>query len=272
MRLLLISALAAIPVLAQNPTVELSNNTRPASRDFQIGDRFEIVIAGARNQPVSVKTTMQGRTDWGPIIAWTDSSGRWSTTGQFERSDFGDWSEVFTVGGKLANPAVHYFVGAPCLPGGQGFRFQSGPNITVRCETAEGTQTFGTPSEADPFRTPDGRLIPGRERSNMTAEQYHAEVLESQITGRPGDVRPSHLGDQAGALIAKIVGVNALSEDETRNVLAIIHAAFEKPNRIPEDAKDPSATLHLLQNLADFVDQPSLKQQIADTVAYVQAQ
>src|ERR1700719_2986854 len=99
MRILLILGVAVIPAIAQSPVVQLTNATRPASRDFQIGDRFEIVITGAANQPVSVRTTMQGRTDWGPIVGWTDLSGRWSTAGQFDRGDFPGGSEVWTVGG-----------------------------------------------------------------------------------------------------------------------------------------------------------------------------
>src|ERR1700689_2788328 len=99
---------AVIPAVAQSPLVRIINATRPGSRDFQIGDRFEILITAAANQPVSVRTTMKGRMDWGPVIGRTDMSGRWSTTGQFEKSDFGDWSEVWTVGGRLANPRIHF--------------------------------------------------------------------------------------------------------------------------------------------------------------------
>ncbi|HMC59041.1 MAG TPA: hypothetical protein VKJ01_07610, partial [Candidatus Solibacter sp.] len=115
MRALLILAVAGIPVAAQNPVVRLTNTTRPGSADFQIGDRFEIAIAATANQPVSVRTTMNGRTDWGPVIGWTGMDGRWSTTQQFEKGDFGDWMEVWTVGGKLAKAPVHFSVGAPCL-------------------------------------------------------------------------------------------------------------------------------------------------------------
>jgi hypothetical protein len=272
MRVLLTLALAVVPVLAQSPIVQLNNTTRPASKDFEIGDRFEIVITADPGQPVSVRTTRLSLTDWGPVIGWTDSRGRWSTAGLFEKSDFGGWSEVWTVGGKLANPTVQLSVGAPCLKGGQGSIFFSGPNVLQSCETAEGPQTFATPSAPDPFRTPDGRLIPGRARSNMTPEQYHAEIMQYSITNHTEDVRSRELGDAAGALIAKIIGVNALSEEETRNVLAIIHAAFKKPEGIPEDAKDPSETLLLLRNLADRAGQESLKRQIDQTVAYVLAQ
>jgi hypothetical protein len=272
MRVLLTLALAAVPVFAQTPTVLLTNVTRPASRDFQIGDRFEIVIASAANQPVSVRTTRMAHTDWSPVIGWTDRSGRWSTTGQFEKSDFGSWGEVWTVGGKIANPTIHLAVSAPCAPRGQGFLAMSGPNMSLSCNTAWGPQSFATPSDPDPFRTPDGRVISGRERSHLTADQYHAEIMEYLITSPPRDAGSGQFGDQAGALIAKIIGVNALSEDETRNVLAIIRVAFERPERIPEDAKDPSATVLLLLNLANSAGSASLKRQITETMAFVQSQ
>jgi hypothetical protein len=70
----------------------------------------------------------------------------------------------------------------------------------------------------------------------------------------------------------KVIGVNALSEDETRNVVSIIRTAFEKPDLIPQAAKNPSETLRLLRSLADSTPQESLKRQIAETIAYVEAQ
>jgi hypothetical protein len=115
MRALLILAIAVAPAVAQQRAVLLTNSTRPAGTDFQIGELFEIVVTAAADQPVSVRTTMKCRTDWGSVVGWADLSGRWSTTGQFEKGDFGDWNEVWTVGGKLASPALHFSVGAPSL-------------------------------------------------------------------------------------------------------------------------------------------------------------
>jgi hypothetical protein len=272
MRALPILALAVIPAVAQTPLVRLINATHPASRDFQIGDRFEILITGAANQPVSVRTTRNGRMDWGPVVGRTDMSGQWSTTGQFEKDDFGGWSEVWTVGGRLANPDVHFSVGAPCLKEGQAFIAQMGINTVLTCETSEGRQTFATLSDTESFRTPDGRLVPGDLRTKMTAEQYHAEIMQSLITGGTKDVGSGQHGDEAGSLIMKVIGVNALREDEVRNVVSIVRAAFEKPELIPQAAKYPSDTLRLLRNLADATGQETLKQQLAETMAYVQAQ
>jgi len=88
--ILLILVLAIVPAVAQIPLIHLLNASRPGS-DFRVGDRFEIVITAAPDQPVSVRTMRQGRTDWSPVIGSTDSTGRWSTGGQFGKLDFGGW-------------------------------------------------------------------------------------------------------------------------------------------------------------------------------------
>lgn len=134
------------------------------------------------------------------------------------------------------------------------------------CDTPDGFQSFVTPSGTDPLRTPDGRTVPGSNRSAMTADQYHAEIRESLIMSQPGDKTSGRRGDEAGALILKMIGPNALTPDETRNVLSIVRTAFDKPS-----AKDPSQTLILLQTLGLSTGDDGLKQQIAETAAYVRA-
>lgn len=274
MRVLLMFTLGLIPATAEIPLVRLVNLSRPVSSEFQVGDRYEIQVIGAPQQPISVRTSRQGRTDWGPVVASTDGTGRWSTTGQFEKSDFGGWSETWTVGSKLAAPAIQFFVKAPCLPAGRGMASMSGPNVSLTCDTPEGSQTFGTPSLTDPFRTADGRVIPGRSMEE-TPEQYQMQILEHLICGGTIETAPvlqssrGGLGDETADLIAKLIGVNALSGEETRNVLAVVRAAFEKPESIAPDAKDPSRTLLFLRHLAGLTDNDSLKQQIAETIAYV---
>src|SRR5277367_6593562 len=108
-RILLIFGLVIVPATPQVPLVRMLNASRPGS-DFQVGEHFEIVIIGAPNQRVSVRTSRQGRTDWGPEIGSTDSTGGWSTGGQFEKRDFGGWGEIWTVGGKLASPVIQFSV------------------------------------------------------------------------------------------------------------------------------------------------------------------
>ena len=274
MRIMLLLGVAGLAVAAQAPVARIANTTRPSSPDFQIGDRFEVVVTGTAGQPVSVRTTMNGRTDWGPVIGRIDKNGRWSTTGQFEKGDFGDWSEVWTVGGRVANPVVHFSVGAPCLETGQHMLSVMNRHRAVTCDTADGTRTFATASDTEPFRTQDGRIVPGRIRSDMTAEQFRLEFVGSLIAGPAGNAktpRKGQLGDRAAAQIQSLIGENALTGDEARNVLSIIRAAFERPDRIPQGEKDPSATLLFLRKLADSAEQESLKQEIAKTVAFVQA-
>jgi hypothetical protein len=279
MRVLFILVMASVSALAQIPLVRLVNTSRPASRDFQIGDQFQIVITGAPKLPISVRTTINGSTDWGPVIASTDDAGRWSTTGRFEKNDFGGWSEIWTVGGKLARPPISFTVQAPRLPGGRQFQGGSGPNVFVSCETAEGQQTFVAPWNSGSLRTPDGRLIPRRKPGNMTQDEYHMDILQDLIMSMGGDNTQTRVslqsssggrGDEVAGLIARLIGVNGLSDDETRNVLAIIQATFEKPETIALSARVPSKTVQFLQHLADLTDQGALKQEIADTAAYVQ--
>ena len=101
--------------------------------------------------------------------------------------------------------------------------------------------------------------------------------LEVLLSTAPDDLSQESLsprlyGDQAAAMIAKLIGVNGLSDEETENVIRIVRAAFEKSGRIPREAHDPSATLVLLRRLADATQQASLKQRIAETINYVQLQ
>jgi hypothetical protein len=276
-RPLFILTLVVIPVAAQSPLVRVLNLSRPLASEFQIGDRFEIQVAAAPGQPISVRTGRQGRTDWGAVIASTDGAGRWHTEGQFEKSDFGHWREVWTIGGRLASPVIEFDVKASCLPGGEAHASMSGPNVILTCDTADGRQTFVTPSASDSIRMPDGRLVPARP-ALQTPEQYHMELLSDFITGAEVQAAESSLsssrgglGDETADLIVELIGVNALNEKETRNVLAIVRAAFDKPERIAPGAKEPSKTLLLLRHLADASDQDSVRKQIDDTIAYLLA-
>ncbi len=79
-------------------------------------------------------------------------------------------------------------------------------------------------------------------------------------------------GDGTAELIADLIGVNALSNSEIRNVLAILHGAFEKPETIAPGANYPLRTVKLLHHLSDFADDTSLQREIAETLKYVQTQ
>jgi hypothetical protein len=115
----------------------------------------------------------------------------------------------------------------------------------------------------------------------MTPEQYHTQILESFIGDAAEKIEAAQinlqssrggLGDEVGELILKLIGVNALSEDETRSVLALVRTSFSKPETIAQSARVPSQSLLLLRHLEEWTDQENLKQQIAGTIAYVEAQ
>ena len=277
MRTLSILIFGVLPAVAQTPLVRVVNLGRPFSGEFQIGDRFEIQITGAPWQPISVRTVRQGWTDWGPVVGATDSTGHWSIAGQFEKRDFGSWKEAWTVGGKLAAPAIQFDIKAPCIPGGAARIRQSGMTAVLTCDTAEGQQSFVTPSSSEAFRTPDGRLVPARP-SEETPDQYHREILSYMITANDAEAAKASLsssrgalGDETADLIAQLIGPNALTDRETQNVLAVIRAAFEAPASIAPDATLPSRTLSFLSHLADCTNETGLRQLIAETIGYVQS-
>ncbi|HZU24355.1 MAG TPA: hypothetical protein VFA04_02475 [Bryobacteraceae bacterium] len=261
---------AAAALAAQTPTVHMLNLSHPGAADFQIGDRFQAVVAGPPGAPVSLRTIANGRTDWGPVIANLDDAGEWSTTGQFATADFGDWTHVWTVGGKLATPVVELSVQPPCLKGGFALTSVSSRAVSVQCDTAEGRRTFATRSDTEPFRTPDGRWVAGRLHSYASPEAYQMEIMESFLrTGPPGP-RIRQRGDDAAVKITQIIGPNALSDKEIGNVCAIVRAAFGDPAHTPEAAKRPSATIALLHRLEAETEDAGVQQSIEETIRDIQ--
>jgi hypothetical protein len=63
-------------------------------------------------------------------------------------------------------------------------------------------------------------------------------ILQELITGRRQSTGPVALWssrgsrDETAALITNLIGVNALSEGEIRNVLSIVRNAFAKPETL----------------------------------------
>jgi hypothetical protein len=278
MRVLFGLLMVVIPVTAQHPLARIVNASHPTSNTFQVGDRFEVLVTGAPNQPVSVRMTINGRTDWSPVIGTTDGTGRWSTVGQFEKRNFGSWREAWTVGDRLASPVVEFSVGAPCLPGGQGMAsIISGPNVMQTCETAEGSQSFSTSSRPGYFRAAGARPTPWGSTEQQTQDLYQMEILQDMITqqqpftGTLG-LRSSRggLGDETAKLITNLIGVNGLSEGEIRNVLSIIRLAFARPENIAPGLNFPGRSLKLVRHLADLTDDSGLQQQITETMEYLQ--
>jgi hypothetical protein len=72
------------------------------------------------------------------VIAQTDAAGEWSTTGEYGRQDFGTWTVIWTIGGKLASPILQFSVSAPCLTTGLKVINQIGLAASETCDTTEG--------------------------------------------------------------------------------------------------------------------------------------
>jgi len=84
----------------------------------------------------------------------------------------------------------------------------------VRAETCETRMDARHSRRADtePFRTPDGRMVPGEcNRHNRGAIQM--EIMQSRIA-RLGRGRLRQPGEEAAALITKMIGANTLNDDE----------------------------------------------------------
>jgi hypothetical protein len=79
------------------------------------------------------------------------------------------------------------------------------------------------------------------------------------------------LGDGTAELISNLIGVNALTVDETRSSLAILRSSFEMPESMLPSAREPLRTLLLLLQLRDITGEPSLKREIGEMIAYFQA-
>ena len=77
-------------------------------------------------------------------------------------------------------------------------------------------------------------------------------------------------GDETADLITNLLGVNALSEGEIRNVLTIIRIAFARPDNITPGANYPARSFRLLGHLAEFTDDSILQRQITETLEYLQ--
>ena len=95
------------------------------------------------------------------------------------------------------------------------------------------------------------------------------QIMESLIG--TGNTEAAKLNAEAGDLVLKMIGVNALTDAEARNVLSIVRTAYEQIQFRAGEKEKPGMLL-LLQRLQDGTDQPALKRQIAETIDFVRVQ
>jgi len=96
------------------------------------------------------------------------------------------------------------------------------------------------------------------------------EIMQSMVIGS-GDAQPGKIAAEASNLIPRIIGVNALTEQEIRKVLAIVRAAYEPGPFLAKEEVKPGMIL-LLQQVAAMAASAGLKDEIAGTIDFVRVQ
>ena len=95
--------------------------------------------------------------------------------------------------------------------------------------------------------------------------------MESMVISRVPET-PVKLSAAAGELITKLIGVNGLTEAETRNVLAIVRSAYAPLTRFRATEAEKPAMLAMLEGLEGGAEQQGLKDEIAETIMFVRHQ
>jgi hypothetical protein len=94
-----------------SPTVSLTNLTHPnLAPNFETGDTYSITVIGTPNQPVSMVQTVNGSTSL-QSFGNTDSYGRLVINYVEQTGNIGSYTQVWSVGGIQASPAVSFMVG-----------------------------------------------------------------------------------------------------------------------------------------------------------------
>ena len=85
-------------------TSTLNNLSRPGAKDFQTGDKFEIVVTGAPDQAVSAAASQNNTPSAISSFGRTDKNGRFTMTGTMGQIHVGTWREQWQVGDIKAPP------------------------------------------------------------------------------------------------------------------------------------------------------------------------
>ena len=104
------------PLMAQTPTVQLTNLTRGGT-NFIVGDEWRIDITGPPYQEVRVCATFNGSSIGCTVYGQTDSSGTFQLSGIMDASTVGSWVETWYVGGVQATPVLVFEVYPPPCEG-----------------------------------------------------------------------------------------------------------------------------------------------------------
>lgn len=128
--------------------------------------------------------------------------------------------------------------------------------------------------------TPKGPIFYGSLRSNaptpkLTPEQTAIREIKHLMSFpsplQYGAVQLHRMGDHAAGYILQVLQTRPpLTDAEKQTVLDILHMAYERPAAIAS-ARQPTATLALLQQIESSTQDFSLKLRVADTKDFVSA-
>jgi len=108
--------------------VSLRNTSRP-NMPLAVGDRFELVIAGSPNSPVSIDATRNGSQRGVSAAGATDSQGFRVVAGVMSEAEVGSWSETISVGNSSASLSFQV-AAAPTMTAGGPAASGSGGSTT----------------------------------------------------------------------------------------------------------------------------------------------
>lgn len=101
------------PLLAQSPTVSITNLTRGGT-SFLVGDYWSISITGPPNQQV-VNCAIHNGQDLGcTAYGYTSAGGNFNLTGSMPGWAVGNWIQTWYVGGVAAVPTLTFIVAEGC--------------------------------------------------------------------------------------------------------------------------------------------------------------
>jgi len=157
--------------------------------------------------------------------------------------------------------------------------------LLICCGTAYSQAASQTQAPDGPpmngIQTPKGPIFYGILRSNggptpkLTPEQNAIQVIKNLMSFpsplQNGSVQLHRMGDHAAGYILQVLQTRPpLTDAEKQTVLDMLHMAYERPAAIAS-ARQPTATLALLQQIDGSTQDFSLKLRVADTKDFVLA-
>jgi hypothetical protein len=124
-----------------SPSFAFTNLTSGDNTNFKVGDRWQILVTGPPNAPVSFNGGRNGENQVHPMGS-TDSTGKFTLNGQMGQGEIGDWAEAWRVNNQIvASFSFHVLpsssVTTPSSTPGTGTGTGSGSRQTTQSSTSK---------------------------------------------------------------------------------------------------------------------------------------